>query len=296
MAWAIETENLTKTFNSFAAVDSLNLKVSEGSIFGFLGPNGSGKTTTIRMLLGATRPSSGGGRVLGWDIVRDSVKIRLNTGYMPEIPEMYGYMSVEELIRFCRGFYRRWNDGVVKKYREMFNLSLQNKVNSLSRGMKAQLALILALAPDPQLLILDEPTSGLDPIKRIQFLNIIIKEIAATGKTVFFSSHQLSDVERIADKVAFIKNGRLIKTASMDELKTQEKKIRVVFQVTPPADLLHLEGIKKVEREGKGYLISLDDNFQEVLKACQRVPHFLLEVIEPNLEELFIEYLGGENK
>ncbi|PKM83817.1 MAG: ABC transporter ATP-binding protein [Firmicutes bacterium HGW-Firmicutes-13] len=295
MVWAVETKNLTKEFNSFKAVDNLDLQVPEGSVFGFLGPNGSGKTTTIRMLLGIMRPTSGEGKILGLDIVKDSLKIRSKTGYMSEVPEMYGYMTGDELINFCRGFYSSWDDGLVNRYCKIFSLPLKNKVNSLSKGMKSQLALILAMAPNPSLIILDEPTGGLDPIKRVQFLNIIIKEIVAAGKTVFFSSHLLSDVERVCDRVAFIKEGRLMKTASMDKLKTQEKIIRAVFQKEPPPGLFERRGIRKVEREGNGYLISIDDNFEEIFEACKNVPHFLLEIIDQNLEDLFMEYAGGDS-
>lgn len=294
MVLAIETVNLTKEFNSFKAVDGLNLEVPEGSVFGFLGPNGSGKTTTIRMLLGIIRATSGKGEILGFDIFKDSLKIRAKTGYMSEVPDMYGYMTGEELIKFCRGFYPSWEDELVKKYSGLFNLPLKNKISSLSKGMKSQLALIIALAPNPSLLILDEPTSGLDPIKRVQFLNIIIKEIVSSGKTVFFSSHLLSDVERVCDQVAFLKEGRLIKTASMDKLKTQEKVIRAVFQKEPKAELFERPGIKKVEREGNGYLIFVDDHFEDIFDECKKVPHFLLEIIDQNLEDLFIDYVGGD--
>lgn len=294
MVWAIETKNLTKEFNSFKAVNNLDLKVPEGSVFGFLGPNGSGKTTTIRMLLGIMRPTSGEGKIMGLDMLKESIKIRNITGYMAEVPEMYGYMTGNELINFCWRFYSSWNDALVKKYSKLFNLPLENKISSLSKGMKSQLALILALAPNPSLLILDEPTSGLDPVNRLQFLNIIIKEIVGTGKTVFFSSHLLSDVERVCDQVVFIKEGRLVKTASMDKLKTQEKIIRVVFQKEPPSGLFKLPGIKKAEREGSGYLIFVDDNFENIFDNCKKVPHFLLEIYDQNLEDLFLDYVGGD--
>ncbi len=295
MGLAIETINLTKEFDSFKAVDSLSLQIPEGSVFGFLGPNGSGKTTTIRMLLGILKPTSGEGKILGLDIVKNSLEIRAKTGYMAEVPEMYGYMTGAELVKFCRGFYPTWDDGLVKKYSELFHLPLKNKISSLSKGMKSQLALIIALAPNPSLLILDEPTSGLDPIKRVQFLNIILKEIVGSGKTVFFSSHLLSDVERVCDQVAFIKEGRLVKTSSMDKLKTQEKIIRAVFQKEPPAGFFEKPGIKKVQKEGNGYLISVEENFEEIFEECKKIPHFHIEIIDQNLEDLFVAYVGGEN-
>lgn len=227
---AIELENLSKKFGDNKAVDNLSLQVPAGSIFGFLGPNGAGKTTTVKMMLGLVRPDGGQGFVLGRDIVRESEAIRSKTGYVAEIQEMYRYMTVQEIIGFCKPFYTGWNDQLVKRYLEFFQLPSRKKIKNLSKGMKTQLALILAMAPEPELLVLDEPTSGLDTINRQEFLRIILEEIALQGRTVFLSSHLLHDVERVADRVAIIKHGKLIDIRSIDELKTVVKKIRVVFQ------------------------------------------------------------------
>lgn len=292
MNLAIEFESISKTYGEKKVVDNLSLQVTAGSIFGFLGPNGAGKTTTVKMMLGLIKPDGGRGRVLGRDIVRESEAIRSKIGYVAEVQEMYRYMTVQEIINFCRAFYLNWNDTLAKKYLNLFDLPAKKKIKNLSKGMKTQLALLLALAPEPELLILDEPTSGLDTINRQEFLRIILEEIAVQEKTVFLSSHQLHDVERVADQIAIIDQGRLIDLRSVDELKTSVKKIRVVFQKEVPAELFSRPGIKDYTREGSAYLISVENNLQDILDNIKKYPYYTLDIIDQNLEEIFLEKVG----
>ncbi len=289
MNLAIEFENLSKNFGEKKAVDNLSLQVPEGSIFGFLGPNGAGKTTTVKMMLGLLRPDGGRGRVLNRDIGRESEAIRSKVGYVAEVQEMYRYMTVQEIISFCKPFYPHWNDLLVKKYLDFFQLPAREKIKSLSKGMKTQLALILGMAPEPELLVLDEPTSGLDTINRQEFLRIILEEIAVQGKTVFLSSHLLHDVERVADQVAILNQGKLIDIRPIDNLKTSVKKIRVVFQKDVPEELFSQPGIQSYTREENAYLLSVEDNLQEILNSLKKYPYFVLDIINQNLEEIFIE-------
>ncbi len=292
MSLAIEFENISKTFGEKKAVDNLSLQVTAGSIFGFLGPNGAGKTTTVKMMLGLIRPDGGRGKVLGRDIVRESKAIRSKIGYVAEVQEMYRYMTVQEIINFCSPFYLNWNDTLAKKYLNLFDLPAKKKIKNLSKGMKTQLALLLAMAPEPELLILDEPTSGLDTINRQEFLRIILEEIAVQEKTVFLSSHLLHDVERVADQIAIISQGKLIDVRSVDELKTYVKKIRVVFQKEVPAELFSRPGIQGYTREGSAYLISVENNLQDILNSIKEYPYYTLDIIDQNLEEIFIEKVG----
>lgn len=289
MTLAVELVGISKVYGRKKAVDCLSLEVPRGSILGFLGPNGAGKTTTIKMMLGLSRPNEGGGRILGLDMVRDTVAVRRNIGYVAEVQQMYGYMTVQELLAFCRPFYSRWNEKLAAGYLDMFQLPLREKVKNLSKGMKTQLALVAALAPEPELLILDEPTSGLDPLSRQEFLRIILEEISVQGRTVFFSSHQLQDVERVADQVAIIDQGRLLAVRPLDELKTGIKKIRVVFQHEPGADFSLWPGVKDVSRHGSAYLLAVDNNLPEIIERLKKYPYFTLDVIDQNLEEIFIE-------
>jgi ABC-2 type transport system ATP-binding protein len=209
---------------------------------------------------------------------------------------MYGYMTVRELLAFCRSFYSRWNEKLAAGYLDVFQLPLGEKVKTLSKGMKTQLALVAALAPEPELLILDEPTSGLDPLSRQEFLRIILEEISVQGRTVFFSSHQLQDAERVADQVAIIDHGKLLAVKPLDELKTTVKKIRIAFQHEPGVDFLSWPGVREVNRQGSAYLLAVDNYLAETLGRLQEYPHFALEVIDQNLEEIFIDKIRGERE
>lgn len=273
----------------------MTLQIPEGSIFGFLGPNGAGKTTTIKMMLGLLRPDQGGGKILGHDIAQHSVALRQKVGYVAEVQSLYEYMSVEGILEFCRPFYPKWNRQIADKYLKFFDLPKKQQIKNLSKGMKTQLALVIAMAPEPELLILDEPTSGLDAINRQEFLRIVLEELAVQGRTVFFSSHLLHDVERIADHVAIINQGRLIEVRDVDQLKTTVKKIRIVFQHEPKDDLFSFPGVVNVVKEGSAYVVSVEDNLQEILQRFKSVPHFTLDVIDRNLEDIFIEKERGDS-
>jgi len=198
---AIETRGLVVRYGRKRAVDGLTLTVPRGSVYGFLGPNGAGKTTTIKALLGFRRPDGGEARVLGHDVTdpRGSVEARFRVGFASEVDSLYKSMTVPRLCRLCRDLSRGWNGGLVERYLGVFGVPRGARVRKLSKGQKAQLQLCLALGSDPELLILDEPTSGLDPVARRAFLKVLVGEVAAGGRTVFFSTHLLSDIEAVAD-------------------------------------------------------------------------------------------------
>ncbi len=296
MDLAVQTWNLSKTIQDKEILKNINIEIPRGSVYALLGPNGAGKTTILKILMGLKKPSSGGGKCLGLDILAEGLQIRQKTGYLSEEPRFYGYMTAKHLLEFCRGFYSQWNDHLVRNYLEVFELPVEQKVYEFSQGMKNQLALLLALAPRPELLILDEPTTGFDPIKRKLFFNVILEEIVAEGNTVLISSHQLDEVERIADRVGLIRRGQLLRECSLDELKTQEKEIRVVFQKEPPSDFFDLPGIKEVKQEGKAFRVLVSSNLEEIWQTCASFPHYTLEMIGSNLEDIFLRYMEGEDK
>jgi ABC-2 type transport system ATP-binding protein len=298
MDYAIETRNLEKVFGEKRVVKNINLNVAKGTIFGLIGPNGAGKTTTIRMLLGILKPSSGEAIVLGQNSSRDGVKLRQSIGYVAEQNIFYPYMTVDELIKFNQGLFPRWSQETARHYLDRFDLPPKTKVGHLSKGMKAQLGLTLALAVQPELLILDEPTSSLDPVWRRKFLQVITDAAATQEMTVFFSSHILSDVERVADTVGILINGQLQVMRSIDELKHNERVVRVVFQGSAPEGLLATEGIASIQRQGNGYLLNITDNFDEIYTSLSKTPHFVLEVLEQDLESIFLDYAdrGGSNR
>ncbi|MEW5921735.1 MAG: ABC transporter ATP-binding protein [Bacillota bacterium] len=288
--WAVQTKALCKNYGEKRAVTDLNLEVPAGSVFALLGLNGAGKSTILKMLMGLIHPSSGEGFCLGMDIRTRGMEIRQKVGYMGEETRMYGYMNVHQAVRFCSGLYGSWDDGIVKEYMDTFQIPGQARLHQLSQGQKNQLALILALAPRPDLLLLDEPTTGFDPVKRRLFFNAVLREMVAEGKTVLLASHHLEDVERVADQVGLMHRGRLVHTCSLDELRAREKEIRVVFQKEPPADLFRHPGIVQVKQEGMAYRITISDGLEEIWQSCSSFPHYALDVISADLEDIFLRY------
>ncbi len=204
---AIETRGLMAGYGRRQAVRGLDLTVPRGSVYGFLGPNGAGKTTTIKTLLGFRRPDGSEARVLGHDVVRENLEVRARVGFASEVDSLYGGMTVRRLCRFCHDVSRGWDQALVDRYLGVFGLPGDIKARKLSKGQKVQLQLCLALGSDPELLILDEPTSGLDPLARHAFLKVLVGDVAAEGRTVFFSTHILSDVEAVADTIGIIYQG-----------------------------------------------------------------------------------------
>lgn len=294
MDHVIETHGLGKCFNGRRVLTDVCLKVPRGSIFGFIGPNGAGKTTTIKLLLGLLQPDSGSATVLGLDSQRQGVGLRTRIGYVAEDCHFYPWMRIDEVIRFHSSFFPRWDSQRARQLLETFDLHPGTKVRELSKGMRTQLGLTLALAHRPELLILDEPTSGLDPVWRRRFLQTLTRETGAGETTVFFSSHILSDVERVADWVAIVVQGRVKVVRPLDDFKYNERVIRVVFQNTAPESLLATPGIKAIERQGSGYLLTVAENFDEIYQSLQNTPHFALDVVEQDLESIFLDYAGEE--
>jgi ABC-2 type transport system ATP-binding protein len=216
---AIVVEGLTKRFSRRLAVDNLSFQVPRGSICGFLGRNGAGKSTAIRMMVNLLDRDAGSITLLGLDSHRDHTALMARVGYVSESPVLYGWMTVRQAARFTADFYRHWNRRLVDELFDRFAIDRECKVRHLSRGTLAQLALALALGPDPELLILDEPATGLDVLVRRDFLQSIVQLIQQEGRTVLFSSHLLHEVERVADRIVIIEHGRLVQAGSIDELK-----------------------------------------------------------------------------
>ncbi|MDP1564494.1 MAG: ABC transporter ATP-binding protein [Pirellulaceae bacterium] len=215
---AIEVSQLGVTFPGCVALDKVDLQVPKGTVFALLGENGAGKTTLIRVLTGFTQPTTGQCRVLGLNPVRDSVQVRQRIGYVSDAPAMYNWMKVDEIGWFAASFYPH---GYLERYRELiggYMVPADRKIRHLSKGQRAKVALALALAHDPELLILDEPTSGLDPLVRREFLESLLERVA-DGRTVLLSSHQINEVERVADQVAILHQGQVRLLDSLQNLR-----------------------------------------------------------------------------
>ncbi len=215
----INVSGLTRRFGAKTALASVNLSLPHGAVYGLVGANGAGKTTLIKHILGLLRAESGSVRIFGLDPVADPVAVLSRIGYLSEDNDIPGWMRVDELIRYTRAFYPAWDDGYAEELRLAFALDPTAKIRDLSKGQKARAGLLIALAYRPELLVLDEPSSGLDPIVRRDILGAVLRTIADEGRTVLFSSHLLEEVEQVADHVTMIKQGAIVMSATLDEIK-----------------------------------------------------------------------------
>ena len=287
---AIETRDLVKRYGSVGAVDGLSLSVPRGAVYALVGRNGSGKTTTIRMLLDLSLPDAGTARVLGMDCHAERVKVLERVGYVSDRPLLSGWTG-EQLVRFNRGFYPRWSDELVARYVRVFDIPMKQRSRNLSRGNQTKMWLLLALAQQPDVLILDEPTAGLDPVVTDQLLRVLVEDVAAEGRTVFMSSHHLSEVERIADWVGMIDKGKLLLEAPMEELRAKFRRIQVagVAETAPAAAM-------RVRRSGGSTEYVVRDGAEEFVDSLEREGATVLQSSPMNLSEIFLECLDAESK
>jgi ABC-2 type transport system ATP-binding protein len=243
----IELRGVTRRFGARRALDEVTLAVPKGLVFGLVGANGAGKTTLIRHVLGLLKAQTGSVRVFGLDPVKEPVRVLSRVGYLSEEGDLPGWMRVDELMRYMRAFYATWDEAYAQDLRNKFDLDPTAKVKTLSKGQKARAGLLVALAYRPELLLLDEPSSGLDPIVRRDILGAIVRTIADEGRTVLFSSHLLDEVERISDRVAMLKEGRILFTGDLDDIKQMHRRLTFRFeselqQPPPLAGVLSWEG------------------------------------------------------
>lgn len=289
----IETDALTKRYGDTIGIEQLDLSVGAGEVFGFLGPNGAGKTTTIRLLLDFIRPSSGRARLFGLDSRRNSVEIHHRVGYVPSELALYKDLSGDELLRFSASLRAHVDMTFARGLAVLFGSDLQKHVASLSHGNKQKLALILAMAHRPDLLILDEPTQGLDPLMQQRFYESV-KRARDEGVTVFVSSHNLAEVEHICDRVAMVREGRLVSVEHIDVLKERRAhRMEITFAAPPPPEAFTgLPGVRDLTVEGNVLRCTITTVPDAVVKAAARFT--VVDVIshEPSLEDVFLAMYG----
>ena len=290
----IETNDLNKSYGQVAAVRALSLSVKPHRITAFLGLNGAGKSTTIRMLLGMIRPTSGTGQVLGHriDETKESVRLRQKVAYVSENKQLYEYMTVEQIVRFTRPFYSDWSLDREHKLLKSYELPPKRKIKSLSKGMRTKLALLLALARKPDLLILDEPSEGLDPIGIELMLESLVAQ-NSEGTTVFFSSHQIPEVERIADHVCLLHQGRLVLDASMDEMRESYRQIDLVFPSLPQESDVRLAGVESIRASGRQMSVVVSKNADMLIERAHDLHASSVEVSPIGLREIFLQTVRG---
>jgi ABC-2 type transport system ATP-binding protein len=286
----IHTERLGKSYGRVEAVKELNLSIRSHSITAFLGLNGAGKSTTLKMLLGMIRPSSGDGTILGQRISdpMESVRIRTKIAYVSENKRLYDYMTVDQMIRFTSAFYPDWRPVEAQKLLRQFELPLDRKVKSLSKGMRTKLGLLIAFARRPELLILDEPSEGLDPVGIEELLEILVAR-CSEGTTVFFSSHQIAEVERIADQVCILHAGRLVLDSSLDDLRQSYRRIDLIFPSIPAEHAFHITGVEDIRTRGHQMSVLASKNADAVIARAHDFEATSIDVTPVGLRDVFLQ-------
>ncbi|MDN4476404.1 ABC transporter ATP-binding protein [Demequina sp. SYSU T00192] len=292
---AIETVGLTKRFGDFTAVQDVSLQIGPGEIFGFLGPNGAGKSTTIRCLLDLIRPSEGECRIAGLDSRKDAVEIRRHLGFLPSdlalYPNLTGRETLEFLANLRGGVDWAWVDALADR----FDADLVKKVGELSSGNRQKVGLIQAFMNRPEVVVLDEPITGLDPLVQLEF-HTLMREHVSEGNTVFLSSHTLSEVERVADRVGFIRRGHLIAVERMSELLDKAlRRVTLEFAQPIPASAFEgVEGVHSVEADGATVTAQYEGSMGPLLRAATAHDVVSLESSSVDLDEIFLEFYRDE--
>jgi ABC-type multidrug transport system ATPase subunit len=290
-ALIIETAELRKTYDDVEALRGLTMAVPRGSICGFLGRNGAGKTTAMKILLGMTHATSGSARV--FDLPPDNLEIRRRTAFVSEEKDLYPYMTVEEVIHFTRSFFGPWRADLEEKYLRAFELPPQSTIKSLSLGTRTKLALLLALCRGAELLILDEATSGLDPAMAEEVLQLLVTHAGSGESTIFFSSHQIAEIEQIADRVVIIDKGRAVIAGVLDDLHEKFRRIQLVFEGEAPEVTFHSPGVARVARKGRVLTILSSAGADSILDEARNLNPVSTDVAPVSLKEIFLETVNG---
>lgn len=289
----IEVKDLDKYLGGDRILEDINIHVKKGSIYGLIGPNGAGKTTLIKNLVDIYEPDRGEVIISGENI-KDNPRVKSRLGYVSDFQYLYPSFKIKDIVEFYKGAYPKWNEERYCQLRKLFKLDDNKKIKYLSKGMKTQLAILLNLSIMPNVLILDEPTSGLDPVIKRKVLNLIVDEVGTNETTVLISSHNLGELEQICDHIGIIYEGKILLEDSVDNLKSNVRKIQVAFKGELPEAIRKNEHILKIESVGKIHQIVVKDNLEMVMDALKKCEPILLETIDMSLEEIFIYKMGGE--
>lgn len=285
----IHSQNLTKVYGSTETVKRLTLSIKPNQITAFLGVNGAGKTTTIKMLLGMIQPSDGDAFLLGTSIrdAKEFVQTRRNIAYVSESKQLYDYMTVSQLLRFTRPFYSDWDTTREKSLLETFELPLGRRIKAFSKGMRTKTALLLAFARRPKLLVLDEPSDGLDPIGVEKMLQQLVT-LCGEGTSIFFSSHQIAEVERVADNVCMLHRGSLVLDAPMDEVRQSYRQVDVAFSHQIDESAMLLPGVESIHSSGRQIRIIVRENAELVMGRANDLGAVSVDSGPIGLREIFL--------
>lgn len=290
----IEVKNLTKTYGKARGISDVSFNVEQGEIFGFIGPNGAGKSTTIRTLLSLIHPTSGSAMIFGKDIIKDASEIKKDIGYLPSEVFYYDNMRVKDLLKYSASFYKKDCRKRMNELAEIMELDLNRKIDDLSLGNKKKVGIVQGLLHEPKLIILDEPTSGLDPLMQHKFFELLEEE-NKKGATILFSSHILSEVQRLCDRVAIIKEGKIIKLEKISTLKEKNyKKIHIETSTEIGKDYFAIEGVTDLVVDGHKVDFLFKGDINAVMKKIATTHIVNIGVEEPDLEEIFMHFYEKE--
>lgn len=290
----IEINNLTKTFGKARGISDVSFQVEQGEIFGFIGPNGAGKSTTIRTLLSLIYPTSGSATIFGKDCVKFAPEIKKEIGYLPSEVFYYDNMKVKDLLKYSASFYKKDCNKRIKELAEILDLDLNKKIEDLSLGNKKKVGIIQGLLHEPKLIILDEPTSGLDPLMQQKFFDLLIEE-NKKGATILFSSHILSEVQRLCNRVAIIKEGKIVAVEKISTLQENTyKKFKIETKTTIDQNYFLVPGVNKLEINSNIISFLYSGNINTVMKKIAEIDMLNVWIEEPDLEEIFMHYYEKE--
>jgi len=290
----IEMKKLTKNYGKARGIIDVDLNVEQGEIFGFIGPNGAGKSTAIRTLLGLIYPTSGSATIFGKNCTLYP-EVRKELGYLPSEVFYYDNMKVIDLLKYSASFYKKDCTKRINELAEIMDLDLKKKIDDLSFGNKKKVGIVQGLLHEPKLIILDEPTSGLDPLMQQKFFELIDQE-NKKGSTVFFSSHILSEVQKMCSRVAFIKEGKIIKLEKMSTLQENNyKRIKLEAKAAISKDYLQMAGVSKLELKGRSAEFIFKGNINAIMKKITDIELSNISIDEPDLEEIFMHYYTKED-
>ncbi|HZJ86150.1 MAG TPA: ABC transporter ATP-binding protein [Erysipelotrichaceae bacterium] len=285
----IETKNLTKYYGKTLGIKDVNLKVKEGEIFGFIGPNGAGKSTTIRLLMGLIHKTSGKAKLFNKDVVDHGAKVRADIGYLPSEIFYYDKMKVIDLLNYSASFYKKDCSKRIKELSEIMELDLNRKIEDLSFGNKKKVGIVQGLLHQPKLIILDEPTGGLDPLMQQKFFELMRKE-NERGATILFSSHILSEVQELCDRVAIIKDGSIIEVADIKHLEESNYKKISIFGNQINLDLFDVAGVTNLIQSDSEVSFFYKGDINIISKILSKIVLSDINIEEPTLEEVFMHY------
>lgn len=285
----IETKNLTKNYGKNRGIENINISVSKGEIYGFIGPNGAGKSTTIKTLLNFIYPSDGSATIFGKDIIKESRTIKEEIGYVPSEVRYYDSVKVKDIIKYAQSFYPQTNNNDVEKICRELELDMEKKMDELSLGNKKKVAIAQALISKPKLLILDEPTNGLDPLMQKKLFNILVEE-KKKGNTVFLSSHNLTEVQNLCDKVCVIKEGKIVDVIELEKVTSKlGLKISLSSKDINEDEILNLGG-KILTKDNNSYVFIYSKDINSLIQSLSKYTVDELLIEKENLEDTFLNY------